>query len=63
MSAPFSRLSREVLVENAWHSYCKDRYVRRDGSEGQYFYVDMPGSAGVIPVFGDGSTVLLRVRR
>src|SRR5262249_23881564 len=60
---PFQRLSREVLVDNPWHRYCKDRYTQRDGSEGVYFYVDMPGSCGSIPVFEDGSTVLLRVHR
>jgi 8-oxo-dGTP pyrophosphatase MutT (NUDIX family) len=60
---PFSRLSREVLVDNPWHRYCRDRYVQRDGSEGTYFYVDMPGSSAAIPVFADGSTVLLHVHR
>lgn len=63
MTAPFERLSSEVLVENPWHRYCLDRYVQRDGSAGVYYYVDMPGSCGSIPVFADGSTVLLRVHR
>lgn len=61
--APFSRRSRRVLVENAWHRYCLDRYVRRDGTEGDYYYIDMPGSCGTVPLFADGSTVLLQVRR
>jgi len=61
--APYTRLERTVLVDNRWHRYCRDRYVRRDGTEGEYFYVDMPGSCGTVPVFADGSTVLLRVRR
>ncbi len=60
---PFTRLSRRVLVANAWHRYCHDRYVRRDGTAGDYYYVDMPGSCGTVPLFEDGSTVLLRVRR
>lgn len=60
---PFSRLTREVLVDNPWHRYCRDRYVQRDGSEGTYYYVDMPGSCAVIPVFADGSTVLLHAHR
>lgn len=60
---PFTRLDRRVLVENRWHRYCRDRYVRRDGSEGEYYYVDMPGSCGVVPLFADGSTALVRVRR
>lgn len=61
--APFTRISRQVLVENRWHRYCRDTYVRRDGTEGEYFYVDMPGSCGTVPLFDDGSTVLLRARR
>jgi ADP-ribose pyrophosphatase len=57
---PFRRLAREVIVDNPWHRYCRDRFVQTDGSEGTYWYVDMPGSSAVIPVFADGSTVLLR---
>lgn len=60
---PFRRLSREVLVENSWHRYCRDRFTRTDGSEGDYFYVDMPGSCAVIPVFEDGTTALVHVDR
>lgn len=60
---PFQRLSREVLVDNPWHRYCKDRYTQRDGSEGVYYYIDMPGSCAAIPVFDDGSTLLVRVHR
>jgi len=60
---PFQRLQREVLVENSWHRYCKDRYTQRDGSEGVYYYIDMPGSCGTIPVFADGTTLLVRVHR
>ena len=59
----FERLDREVLVDNAWHRYCRDRYVQADGSEGTYFYVDMPGSCASIPVYDDGTMVLVRVRR
>lgn len=62
-AAPFQRLSSEVLVNNPWHRYCRDHYVRRDGSEGVYYYVDMPGSVGIIPLFEDGTTVLLRQHR
>ncbi|MCK5942712.1 MAG: NUDIX hydrolase [Planctomycetes bacterium] len=59
----YRRLDREVLVENRWHRYCRDRYVQRDGSEGEYFYIDMPGSCAAIPVFDDGTMVLIRARR
>jgi 8-oxo-dGTP pyrophosphatase MutT (NUDIX family) len=60
---PFRRLSREVVVDNPWHRYCHDRYVQADGSVGDYWYVDMPGSCAAIPWFDDGSTVLVRVHR
>ncbi|MFQ5503283.1 MAG: NUDIX domain-containing protein [Planctomycetota bacterium] len=59
----FRRLSREVLVENPWHRYCLDRYAQGDAGEGDYYYLDMPGSCAVIPFFADGSTALLRVER
>ena len=59
----FRRLSREILVDNPWHRYCLDRYTQADGSEGRYFYVDMPGSCGIVPLFADGSTLLVRVYR
>jgi len=59
----FQRLHREVLVDNPWHRYCRDRYVQSDGSEGEYFYVDMPGSCASIPVFDDGTMVLVRSYR
>ena len=60
---PFSRLSSEVLVDNPWHRYCRDRYVHADGSEGVYYYIDMPGSCAAIPVYADGTTVLVHVHR
>jgi ADP-ribose pyrophosphatase len=60
MNAPFRQLDTRVLVDNPWHRYCKDRYLQRDGSEGAYYYVDMPASAAVLPLFEDGSTLLLR---
>lgn len=63
MTRPFERLASETLVENRWHRYRRDRYVQADGSAGEYFYVDMPGSAAAIPWFDDGTTALVRVHR
>jgi 8-oxo-dGTP pyrophosphatase MutT (NUDIX family) len=60
---PFSRLSHDVVVDNPWHRYCRDHYVQADGSDGVYWYVEMTGSCASIPVFDDGSTVLVRVHR
>jgi ADP-ribose pyrophosphatase len=62
-STPFERRSREVLVSNEWHRYCRDRYTRTDGSVGSYYYIDMRGACGVIPLFEDGTTAVLRVHR
>lgn len=60
---PFRRLSRDVLVDNRWHRYCRDRYVQADGSDGEYYYIDMPGSCATVPLFDDGTTALVRVHR
>lgn len=60
MNAPFRQLDTRILIDNPWHRYCKDHYLQRDGSEGVYYYVDMPASAAVLPLFADGSTLLLR---
>lgn len=56
-------LSTETLVDNKWHRYCRDRFRQGDGSVGEYYHIAMPGACGIIPVFADGSTVLLRVYR
>ena len=37
--------------------------MQRDGSEGTYYYIDMLGSSAAIPVFADGTMMLVRVRR
>jgi len=60
---PFTQLASEVLVDNPWHRYRRDRYVQADGSEGVYYYVDIAGSCGVIPVFADGTAAILHVER
>ena len=62
-STPFQCISTEIVVDNPWHRYCKDRYTLTDGSIGNYFYVDMPGSCGIVPWFEDGTTVLCEVDR
>jgi len=60
---PFQRLSREILVDNPWHRYCLDRYTQTDGSEGRYYYIDMFGACGIIPLFADGTTAIVQVHR
>jgi ADP-ribose pyrophosphatase len=60
---PFDRVATEILVDNPWHRYRCDRYVQTDGTTGEYYYIDMPGSAAAIPLFDDGTTVVVRVHR
>lgn len=62
-SSPFRRVSRKVLIDNPWHRYCHDRYIHADGSEGDYYYIDMSGACGVVPLFADGTTALVQVHR
>lgn len=56
-------VSTKTLVTNHWHRYCVDRFRRRDGSLGDYYHIDMTGACGIIPIFDDGSTLLLKVYR
>ncbi|MCA8970485.1 MAG: NUDIX hydrolase [Planctomycetes bacterium] len=63
MTRPFERISSKVLVDNPWHRYCHDRYARRDGSPGDYYYVDMAGSSVVVPLLDNGDVVILEVER
>ena len=60
---PFSRGPRRVLVDNPWHRYCLERYTHKDGSDGHYYFIEMAGSCAIIPLFEDGTTVLLRSYR
>ena len=57
------RLSSRELFVNPWWKYLHDRYVRPDNSEGDYFYIQTPGSVAVIPVFEDGRLLLLNQYR
>ena len=56
-------LRTETLVSNKWHRYCRDEFRQRDGSVGEYFHIDMTGACGTIPVFEDGTTILLETYR
>ena len=57
------RIETEVLFRNPWHTYRRDRVRRRDGSEGDYFYVDHPSSVAVIGAFEDGTVLVQKVFR
>ncbi len=57
------RIETEVLFRNPWHAYRRDRVRRRDGSEGDYFYVDHPSSVAVIGSFRDETVLVQRTFR
>lgn len=63
MNRPFDRKSKELLFQNAWYQVSQDRYVLPSGDEGEYTYVDIPGSTMVIPVLDDGRLVIVRQYR
>ena len=54
------QLSSEVITENNYWQYRKDRYTYPSGDEGEYFYVRTPGAVMVIPVTAEGKLVLVR---
>lgn len=56
----WSRISRETLLENPYYRIVHDRYVQPDGEVGDYQYIDIQGSAMVIPVLESGEMILVR---
>lgn len=57
------KISSEIIHKNPWWDYKKDRIIRPDGSEGDYFYAETPGNAVIIPVMDDGRLLLVREYR
>ncbi len=56
----WSQLRSETLIETPWLKIARDVYVKPDGSEGLYTYVDIPGSTMTIPVLESGELILVR---
>lgn len=65
MSQNFKHLSTEVIHHNPWWDYKKDTFERPDGTTGEYFYSENPGSGAalVIPVLPNGNLLLTRQYR
>lgn len=53
----------ETLHRNPWWLYKRDRVVLPSGEEGEYHYVQTPGSVMVIPFADDGRFLLVRQYR
>jgi ADP-ribose pyrophosphatase len=65
-SFPLRTYHREVLHQNPYWSYCKDRYGLKDNEaslETDYFYAHTPGSVIVVPITNQGEWVVVRQDR
>ena len=54
----WKKLSSEIVLENPWWRYRKDRF-ELNGVEGEYHYASTFGSAMVIPITAQGEIVLV----
>ncbi|MDX9759663.1 MAG: NUDIX hydrolase [Bacteroidota bacterium] len=53
----------QVLHRNPWWVYKRDRVILPSGEDGEYHYVQTPGSVMVIPHDDDGNFILVRQYR
>ncbi|MCA9666890.1 MAG: NUDIX hydrolase [Myxococcales bacterium] len=57
-------LSTRVAYHNRYFQVTHDRYrLPRDGGEGDYYFVELPGSTMIVPQLDDGRFVLVRQHR
>ena len=59
----YKTISRNVVFNNPWWSYCLDRVELPSGKSGEYHYVLTNGSAMVVPVDDAGRLLLVRQYR
>ncbi len=59
----WKKLSTELRFRNPWWSYLLDRFRLPGGKEGEYHYIQTPGSAMVVPVTDDGRLLLVNQYR
>lgn len=59
----WKKLSTQVMLENPWWRYRKDRFEIEPGNVGEYHYASTYGSAMVIPVTASGELVLVEQYR
>jgi ADP-ribose pyrophosphatase len=63
MLKKLEQISSEIYHENPYWNYNLDKYILPDGSQGNYYYVDSPGSTIIIPRKEDGKYVFIRQYR
>lgn len=59
----WTKLTEETLYRNPWWMYKRDTFALPSGEEGEYHYVQTPGSVMLIPVAADGRFVFVRQYR
>lgn len=59
----WKKLSTQVMFENPWWRYRKDRFEIEPGKAGEYHYASTHGSAMVIPITAHGELVLVEQYR
>ena len=59
----WKRLSTEILNQNPWTSFRKDRFRMSDGKEGDYYYLHTDGCVLAIPIRDDGRIIMHREYR
>lgn len=60
---PWKKLSEETLFKNNWWSYKRDTFELPSGSQGEYNYVHIGGSAMVVPIMKDSRVLLVNQYR
>ncbi len=60
---PYKPLSKEIIFENPWWKYCRDRVELPSGKTWEYHYVRTNGSSMVVPQDDDGNFILVRQYR
>jgi len=60
---PYKPLSKEIIYENPWWKYCRDRVELPSGKTGEYHYVRTNGSSMVVPQDEEGNFLLVRQYR
>lgn len=60
MIKKFIKISEEVLHKNSWYEYKHDTFEFPGGTQGDYYYLESPGAAMVVPLLPSGRIVLVR---
>jgi ADP-ribose pyrophosphatase len=59
----WTQMSTELLQSCPYYDFRHDRYQLPGGGEGNYYYIDIPGSTMVVPRRSSGELVLVRQHR